>query len=68
MNEDPNAKLIRELKEEVLKLRSLLELKGIDSDDPQNEKAIYSARDHDTIEQLKGCLSLLSVYLFKVSI
>ncbi|VDK30155.1 unnamed protein product [Gongylonema pulchrum] len=54
VNEDPNAKLIRELKAEVLKLRSLLEMKGIDSDDPQTEKAVYSAKDHDTIEQLKG--------------
>uniref|UniRef100_A0A158Q8M3 Kinesin-like protein unc-104 n=1 Tax=Elaeophora elaphi TaxID=1147741 RepID=A0A158Q8M3_9BILA len=60
VNEDPNAKLIRELKEEVLKLRNLLELKGIDSDDPQNEKAVYSARDHDTIEQLKASEKLIA--------
>lgn len=57
VNEDPNAKLIRELKEEVNKLRSLLEMKGIDvegGEDPLKAKAVYSARDHDTIEQLKG--------------
>lgn len=60
VNEDPNAKLIRELKEEVLKLRSLLEMKGIDSDDPQTEKAVYSARDHDTIEQLKASEKLIA--------
>jgi kinesin family protein 1 len=30
VNEDPNAKLIRELKEEVLKLRSLLQNRGIE--------------------------------------
>jgi len=30
VNEDPNAKLIRELKEEVLKLRSLLKNRGVE--------------------------------------
>lgn len=30
VNEDPNAKLIRELKEEVLKLRSLLQNRGVE--------------------------------------
>ncbi|VDN07186.1 unnamed protein product [Thelazia callipaeda] len=60
VNEDPNAKLIRELKEEVLKLRSLLEMKGIDSDNPHNEKAVFSARDHDTIEQLKASEKLIA--------
>ena len=29
VNEDPNAKLIRELKDEVVRLRELLKLEGI---------------------------------------
>uniref|UniRef100_A0A9J2PZ47 Kinesin-like protein unc-104 n=2 Tax=Ascaris TaxID=6251 RepID=A0A9J2PZ47_ASCLU len=63
VNEDPNAKLIRELKEEVNKLRSLLEMKGIDvegGEDPLKAKAVYSARDHDTIEQLKASEKLIA--------
>ncbi|PIO54879.1 hypothetical protein TELCIR_23746, partial [Teladorsagia circumcincta] len=60
VNEDPNAKLIRELKEEVNKLRAILEEKGIDvaadelkTSQPGRPRQLYSARDHDTIEQLK---------------
>uniref|UniRef100_A0A914ZPM0 Kinesin-like protein unc-104 n=2 Tax=Parascaris univalens TaxID=6257 RepID=A0A914ZPM0_PARUN len=63
VNEDPNAKLIRELKEEVNKLRSLLEMKGIDvegGEDPLKAKPVYSARDHDTIEQLKASEKLIA--------
>ncbi|VDM40860.1 unnamed protein product [Toxocara canis] len=62
VNEDPNAKLIRELKEEVNKLRNLLEMKGIDveGEDPSKTKALYSARDHDTIEQLKASEKLIA--------
>lgn len=45
----------------VNKLRSILEDKGIDVSEydpsatgqPTRPKALYSARDHDTIEQLK---------------
>ena len=33
VNEDPNAKLIRELKEEVLRLRVLLKTEGINIED-----------------------------------
>ncbi|VDK45590.1 unnamed protein product [Anisakis simplex] len=90
VNEDPNAKLIRELKEEVNKLRSLLEVKGINIDEEDlsvdssgntaankgygaavggnkdlaansnTKKYLYSARDHDTIEQLKASEKLIA--------
>uniref|UniRef100_A0A0N5A8N5 Kinesin-like protein unc-104 n=1 Tax=Syphacia muris TaxID=451379 RepID=A0A0N5A8N5_9BILA len=63
VNEDPNAKLIRELKSEVHKLRNLLLSKGIDIsevDDPGKQKTHYSARDHDTIEQLKASEKLIA--------
>ncbi|XGW09291.1 hypothetical protein V3C99_011530 [Haemonchus contortus] len=67
VNEDPNAKLIRELKEEVNKLRAILEEKGIDvaADDmktsqPGRPRQLYSARDHDTIEQLKASEKLIA--------
>ncbi|KJH45717.1 kinesin motor domain protein [Dictyocaulus viviparus] len=67
VNEDPNAKLIRELKEEVNKLRGILEEKGIDvaADDMRNAqlgrpRQLYSARDHDTIEQLKASEKLIA--------
>jgi len=35
VNEDANAKLIRELKEEILKLRELLKAEGIDVQEGQ---------------------------------
>ncbi|CAJ0951418.1 unnamed protein product, partial [Mesorhabditis belari] len=68
VNEDPNAKLIRELKEEVNKLRAILDDKGIDSSewDPsqaqhlQRPKALFSARDNETIEQLKASEKLMN--------
>ncbi|CAJ0566193.1 unnamed protein product, partial [Mesorhabditis spiculigera] len=68
VNEDPNAKLIRELKEEVNKLRSILEDKGIDQAewDPsqsqtlQRPRALFSARDNETIEQLKASEKLMN--------
>ncbi|KAJ1373413.1 hypothetical protein KIN20_035803 [Parelaphostrongylus tenuis] len=67
VNEDPNAKLIRELKEEVNKLRGILEEKGIDitadelkNSQPGRPRQLYSARDHDTIEQLKASEKLIA--------
>ncbi|VDL74929.1 unnamed protein product [Nippostrongylus brasiliensis] len=67
VNEDPNAKLIRELKEEVNKLRGILEEKGIDitvdemkTSQPGRPRQLYSARDHDTIEQLKASEKLIA--------
>ncbi|KAK0393224.1 hypothetical protein QR680_000105 [Steinernema hermaphroditum] len=63
VNEDPNAKLIRELKEEVNKLRSLLEDKGIEVNNDESitsAKPKYSAREYDTIEQLKASEKLIA--------
>ncbi|KAK6738958.1 hypothetical protein RB195_020820 [Necator americanus] len=67
VNEDPNAKLIRELKEEVNKLRGILEEKGIDitadalkTSQSGRPRQLYSARDHDTIEQLKASEKLIA--------
>lgn len=37
VNEDANAKLIRELKEEILKLRELLKAEGIDVEEGRSE-------------------------------
>ncbi|ULU05077.1 hypothetical protein L3Y34_017659 [Caenorhabditis briggsae] len=66
VNEDPNAKLIRELKEEVNKLRHILEDKGIDvaevQDTPGKPKKgpKLSAQVHDTIEQLQASEKLIA--------
>ncbi|TMS40160.1 hypothetical protein L596_006576 [Steinernema carpocapsae] len=61
VNEDPNAKLIRELKEEVNKLRSLLNEKGIEVNNVDSmSKPKYSAREYDTIEQLKASEKLIA--------
>ncbi|CAB3405236.1 unnamed protein product [Caenorhabditis bovis] len=66
VNEDPNAKLIRELKEEVYKLKHILEDKGIDITDVEEpgkehkRSSKFSAKDHDTIEQLKASEKLIA--------
>ncbi|EGT35137.1 hypothetical protein CAEBREN_30789 [Caenorhabditis brenneri] len=66
VNEDPNAKLIRELKEEVNKLRHILEDKGIDVADVQETPGKpkkgpkLSAQVHDTIEQLQASEKLIA--------
>ncbi|CAD6199177.1 unnamed protein product [Caenorhabditis auriculariae] len=66
VNEDPNAKLIRELKQEVFKLKHILEEKGIDLDEceqsaHENKRVPrFSAKDHDTIEQLKASEKLIA--------
>ncbi|CAI5442480.1 unnamed protein product [Caenorhabditis angaria] len=65
VNEDPNAKLIRELKEEVHKLKNILEDKGIDVNEFDNSSSTkklpkFSAKDHDTIEQLKASEKLIA--------
>ena len=62
VNEDPNAKLIRELKEEVLKLRSLLQNRGIEINEDgevASNMRIYSSEE-DTIEQLKTSEKLIA--------
>uniref|UniRef100_A0A914CSL6 Kinesin-like protein unc-104 n=2 Tax=Acrobeloides nanus TaxID=290746 RepID=A0A914CSL6_9BILA len=62
INEDPNAKLIRELKEEVNKLKNLLLRRGIELDATgeltSNKCALYS--EEDTIEQLKTSEKLIA--------
>lgn len=45
VNEDANAKLIRELKEEIQKLRELLRAEGIEVQEGQY-KSIHSASDY----------------------
>ncbi|PAV79903.1 hypothetical protein WR25_24154 [Diploscapter pachys] len=67
VNEDPNAKLIRELKEEVNRLRKQLEDKGISMDDctdsqinEASRNKRYSAKDHVDIEQLKASEKLIA--------
>jgi len=41
VNEDANARLIRELKEEIQKLRELLKQEGIDVHEGKSETAIF---------------------------
>ncbi|CEF59380.1 Kinesin-like protein KIF1B [Strongyloides ratti] len=66
INEDPNAKLIRELKEEVFRLKNLLQTKGIEVDEigqtecTKRKSKLYSANDKDTIEQLKTSEKLIA--------
>ncbi|KAH7726338.1 kinesin protein [Aphelenchoides avenae] len=61
VNEDPNARLIRELKEEIHKLKSVLSQKGIElneSGEPVEKERIRSY-DEDTIERLKTSEKLI---------
>ncbi|XP_052743330.1 kinesin-like protein unc-104 isoform X5 [Bicyclus anynana] len=45
VNEDANAKLIRELKEEILKLRELLKAEGIDVEEGPDGRVLYEKKD-----------------------
>uniref|UniRef100_A0A7E4UVT4 Kinesin-like protein unc-104 n=1 Tax=Panagrellus redivivus TaxID=6233 RepID=A0A7E4UVT4_PANRE len=62
VNEDPNARLIRELKEEVCRLKGLLTERGVQIDD--SGKATSAPRtlaaEEDTIEQLKTSEKLIA--------
>ncbi|XP_011873963.1 PREDICTED: kinesin-like protein unc-104 isoform X7 [Vollenhovia emeryi] len=49
VNEDANARLIRELKEEIQKLRELLKQEGIDVQEGPDGKVTYEKRDRDEI-------------------
>uniref|UniRef100_A0A914YZA3 Kinesin-like protein n=1 Tax=Panagrolaimus superbus TaxID=310955 RepID=A0A914YZA3_9BILA len=62
INEDPNAKLIRELKEEVQRLKSLLGDRGvqIDAAGKPHSGARTLAAEEDTIEQLKTSEKLMA--------
>ncbi|XP_046819717.1 kinesin-like protein unc-104 isoform X1 [Vespa crabro] len=46
VNEDANAKLIRELKEEIQKLRELLKQEGIDVQEGPDGKVTYEKKEH----------------------
>ncbi|XP_063365767.1 kinesin-like protein unc-104 [Cydia amplana] len=51
VNEDANAKLIRELKEEILKLRELLKAEGIDVEEGPDGRVVYEKKDLPTTEE-----------------
>nr|XP_032519152.1 kinesin-like protein unc-104 [Danaus plexippus plexippus] len=48
VNEDANAKLIRELKEEILKLRELLKAEGIDVQEGPDGRVVYEKKEPPT--------------------
>ncbi|XP_074031965.1 kinesin family member unc-104 isoform X1 [Leptinotarsa decemlineata] len=51
VNEDANAKLIRELKEEIQKLRELLKQEGIDVHEGPDGKVVYEKKEPPRIEE-----------------
>ncbi|XP_065092860.1 kinesin-like protein unc-104 isoform X6 [Ochlerotatus camptorhynchus] len=54
VNEDANAKLIRELKEEILKLRELLKAEGIEVQEGPDVKVVCEKRDANKDECIKA--------------
>ncbi|GBN02756.1 Kinesin-like protein unc-104 [Araneus ventricosus] len=67
VNEDANAKLIRELKDEIERLKAMLRAGGIDADDENNKNAInkkkqrtVSQSGEDVIEQLQESEKLIA--------
>ncbi|GIY37348.1 kinesin-like protein unc-104 [Caerostris extrusa] len=67
VNEDANAKLIRELKDEIERLKAMLRAGGIDADDENNKNALnkkkqrtVSASGEDVIEQLQESEKLIA--------
>ncbi|KAL3098348.1 hypothetical protein niasHS_000360 [Heterodera schachtii] len=63
VNEDPNAKLIRELKEEVYKLRNMLQNYGVEVDengDISSSTRVFSGREEETLEQIKTSEKLIA--------
>ncbi|KAL0821598.1 hypothetical protein ABMA28_005050 [Loxostege sticticalis] len=48
VNEDANAKLIRELKEEIFKLRELLKAEGIEVEEGPDGRVVYEKKDPPT--------------------
>ncbi|XP_060804747.1 kinesin-like protein unc-104 isoform X2 [Amyelois transitella] len=50
VNEDANAKLIRELKEEILKLRELLKAEGIEVEEGPDGRVVYEKKEPATDE------------------
>ncbi|XP_063537383.1 kinesin-like protein unc-104 isoform X4 [Cydia strobilella] len=51
VNEDANAKLIRELKEEILKLRELLKAEGIEVEEGPDGRVVYEKKDPPATEE-----------------
>ncbi|XP_045537254.1 kinesin-like protein unc-104 [Papilio machaon] len=51
VNEDANAKLIRELKEEILKLRELLKAEGIDVEEGPDGRVVYEKKEQPITEE-----------------
>ncbi|KAL1234163.1 Kinesin-like protein [Trichinella pseudospiralis] len=68
VNEDPNAKIIRELKSEVFRLKELLTKQGINPDSDlamerkivARQNSVYSAMEEDTIDRLKASEKLIA--------
>ncbi|XP_028968277.1 kinesin-like protein unc-104 [Galendromus occidentalis] len=64
VNEDANARMIRELKEEISKLKNLLVAEGIKIDDVQNSprpnRKLHSGATEDKIEQLQESEKLIA--------
>uniref|UniRef100_A0A5S6Q9F7 Kinesin-like protein unc-104 n=1 Tax=Trichuris muris TaxID=70415 RepID=A0A5S6Q9F7_TRIMR len=68
VNEDPNAKLIRELKSEVCRLKELLQKQGIDPGSElalerkiiTRQNSVYSALEEDAIDRLKASEKLIA--------
>ncbi|CAG0884871.1 unnamed protein product [Cyprideis torosa] len=63
VNEDANAKLIRELKEEIQRLRDLLKSEGIEVEEGPDGKVVYRSsppsRKQDTTTSTSGCDDLM---------
>ena len=69
VNEDPNARLIRELKEEVVKLREILNQEGIDVGQglqgvskvqPRSRKSSVNVDGEDAVERLQMSEKLIA--------
>ncbi|KAK3749140.1 hypothetical protein QZH41_009819 [Actinostola sp. cb2023] len=61
INEDPNAKIIRELKEEVARLKEMLLLEGYDGSlVPKSDQARRASEEFGTIERLQASEKLIA--------
>ena len=61
VNEDSNAKLIRELKDEISRLRNLLKVEGIEVE--EGKKSALSLNSQKGVAQQKFGIFLFSLYL-----
>nr|XP_006820456.1 PREDICTED: kinesin-like protein KIF1A-like [Saccoglossus kowalevskii] len=60
VNEDPNARIIRELKEEVARLKEILISEGIEISDQEAKQNIISRTKEDTMDRLKESEKLMA--------